>query len=243
MSYIILLSLVAGLATTFGAFCVMILGKPGERFFSFLLGSAGGIMLAIVILDLLPSALAQGNILTVILGCFLGLLAMFSLDFLLSQIYSFSSNKENRAQELKKMGYLIAVGIAMHDLPEGMAIAVGYSATAQLGLLIALAIGLHNIPEGMAIAAPLHMAGMKRKKILFINILISIFTPLGGIIGYFLVHISQHFISILLALAAGCMTYIVSHELIPEAMKKHPNFSRLGISLGFSFVLLITLYH
>lgn len=141
------------------------------------------------------------------------------------------------------MGCLVAIGIALHDLPEGMAIAVGYSATEKLGLLIALAIGLHNIPEGMAIAAPLRMGGMRKKSILFLNLFISIFTPLGGFLGYLLVNISRHFIALLLALAAGAMTYIVAVELIPQSFKRHPNYSRLGISLSFTFILLLTLYH
>ncbi len=62
------------------------------------------------------------------------------------------------------MGYLIAIGIALHDLPEGIAIAVGYAAQENLGLIIALAIGLHNIPEGMATAAPLLMGGLTPQK-------------------------------------------------------------------------------
>lgn len=243
MSYIISLSLIAGLATTFGAFTVILLGKPGERLFSFLLGTAGGIMLAVVLLDLLPSALQQGQITMVILGAFLGLLIMLLLDLILSQLIPMSQAESSRAKHLKKMGYLIAIGIALHDLPEGMAIAVGYSATAKLGYLIALAIGLHNIPEGMAIAAPLKMGGVRSKKVLLLNIFISIFTPIGSLLGYILVATSQHFISLLLALAAGAMTYIVSNELIPESFKHHPNYSRLGIALGFIFIVFLTFYH
>lgn len=241
--YIIFVSFIAGLATTLGALTVLIFGKPGERLFSFFLGSAGGIMMAVVILDLLPSAICEGNILMVVLGCFLGLLAMLILDLILSQIYSFSEKEYNRSRQLLKMGYLIAIGISLHDLPEGMAIAVGYSSTEKLGLLIALAIGLHNIPEGMAIAAPLKMGGMRSRKIIFLTILISIFTPLGSFLGYLLVNVSRHFIALLLALAAGAMTYIVSSELIPESTKHHPNYARLGIGLGFIFIFLLTIYH
>jgi len=243
MYYIISLSLIAGLATTFGAFSVILLGKPGEKLFSFLLGSAGGIMLAVVFLDLLPSALQQGHIIMVILGSFLGLIIMLLLDLILSQLSCFSGAESTRAKELKKMGYLIAIGISLHDLPEGMAIAVGYSSTAKLGLLIALAIGLHNIPEGMAIAAPLRMGGIRSKKILLLSIFISFFTPLGSLLGYWLVNLSHNFISLLLALAAGAMTYIVSNELLPESFKHHPNYSRLGIVLGFIFIVFLTFYN
>lgn len=243
MYYIIFLSLIAGLATTLGTLSVLLLGKPGERIFSFFLGTAGGIMMAVVILDLLPSAVSQGSIFMVVLGSFLGLLVMLILDLILSEIYSSSEQENNRAKQLLKMGYLIAIGIALHDLPEGMAIAVGYSATEKLGFLIALAIGLHNIPEGMAIAAPLKMGGMRSSKIILLTIFISFFTPLGSFIGYLLVSLSRHFIALLLSLAAGAMTYIVINELIPESIKHHPNFARLGISLGFIFIFFLTLHH
>lgn len=233
------LGLISGLATTLGALMLILFGKPKERLFSFLLGFAGGIMVGVIVLDLLPSALRENNLFSVLQGCFLGLCLMLLLDLLLSQIYS--STQQNRAQELKRMGHFIAIGIALHDLPEGMAIAVGCSSANKLGILIALAIGLHNIPEGMAIAAPLWMSGTRKRTIIIITLLISLITPVGSLIGYSLVRLSENFIAILLALAAGAMSYIVCHELIPESQKKHAFLGKYGIICGFLFLLLLNL--
>ena len=113
------------------------------------------------------------------------------------------------------MGYLIAIGIALHDLPEGFAIAAGYAVPGQLGLAIALAIGLHNLPEGMAVAVPLNMAGVSKWSIMGITVLVSLFTPLGTLIGLFLISFSQDFIALLLAMAGGAMFYLVVDELLP----------------------------
>jgi len=240
LAQIMLLSLLAGLATCLGGLVVVIFGKPNEKALAVFLGMAAGIMLAVVIFDLIPSSLTYGNITTASLGFALGILLMYFLDLVLTNFYPLMHDSPSRPTYLLKMGYLIAIGIALHDLPEGIAIAVGYSATTKLGLVLALAIGMHNIPEGMATAAPLRMGGMNPAKIILINGLVSLFTPLGTWLGMLIVNFSNHFISALLALAAGAMTYLVKDELLPESHRRHPNFSKLGIGFGLSIILFLT---
>lgn len=235
-------SILAGLATCLGALIVLALGKPTEKKLALFLGLAAGIMLGVVILDLLPSAWTYGNIFTTIGGFVLGLALLSFFDHLLT-LFTPVSPVERDKRYLLNMGYVIALGIAMHDLPEGIAIAVGYAATDHLGWLIALAIGLHNIPEGMATAAPLRMGGMSFRRILFINSLVSVFTPLGTLLGLALVAISRGLISLLLAMAGGAMTYIVRFELIPESRRRHPNYARLGSLIGIAVILILTLWH
>jgi ZIP family zinc transporter len=139
------------------------------------------------------------------------------------------------ASHYLKMGRLIAIGIALHDLPEGMSIAAGWSAQAPLGLVTALAIGLHNIPEGVAAATPLLMGGKKHSQILLYCLWISLFTPLGAALGLSLSQTGNAAMSVLLSLAGGSMAYLSLEELIPESLRTH----RFGGSLGFvsGFVL------
>lgn len=237
-------SIVAGLATVLGAIFVTILGSPGEKTLAGFLGFAGGVMSAVIIFDLIPSALDYGNVFTSSLGFLLGLIIMLLLDVLISIIPGIQKNPTGTRQvHLLKMGYLIAVGIALHDLPEGIAIAVGYTAKESLGLLIALSIGLHNIPEGMATAAPLKMGGMSTSSILGTCMLISVFTPLGALMGIYLVTLSPHFICLLLALAGGAMAFIVKNELIPESYRHHPNYARLGFICGLLIILALGFLH
>lgn len=245
MTYQILYqSLIAGLATVLGALIVIAFGKPGERVLAFFLGFAAGVMTAVIVCDLLPSALAYGDVWTASFGFLLGLIFMLLLDVLLSLLPGIKqANVKNREGRLLKMGYLIAAGIALHDLPEGVAIAVGYAAKENLGLLIALAIGLHNIPEGMATAAPLTMGGMRRSSILTTCLVISLFTPVGAAIGLLLMYVSPSLICILLALAGGAMAFIVKNELLPEAYRRHPNYARLGIGVGIVLILLLGIIH
>jgi len=237
-------STLAGLATVVGALIVIAFGRPGERLLAVLLGFAGGVMTSVVVLDLIPSALDYGSVLATIAGFILGLIFMLTLDIIISFLPgNSSSDYVSDSSRLLKMGYLIAAGIALHDLPEGIAIAVGYSAKESLGLLIALSIGLHNIPEGMATAAPLVMGNMTRRGIILICLIISIFTPIGACLGLLLTAISGHFICILLALAGGAMAFIVKNELIPESYRRHPNYARLGFLGGIMLILLLGLMH
>lgn len=234
-------SIIAGLATCLGSLLVILIGNPKEKTLSVLFGLAGGIMLGVVLLDLLPSALEQGSYRQTFAGLSIGVIIMLALDLFLSKVYS--PKGTHQQNYFLKMGYLVAMGIALHDLPEGVAIAAGYSAHEHLGFFIALAIGLHNIPEGMATATPLIMGGVKPSKILLLNMIVSLFTPAGALAGLVLVKLSPGHIALLLAVAAGAMAFIVYNELIPVSRRRHPNYSTAGGIAGFIFIMILTLLH
>ncbi|MGI5838230.1 MAG: ZIP family metal transporter [bacterium] len=240
-SEVLLYSLAAGLATTLGSLIVLFERQPQPRRLASLLGAAAGIMLAVVVYDLLPAAFVYGSGTMAATGMILGLLLLHGLDLGLSRC--FAAGDRNGATKYLKIGYLIAFGIALHDLPEGIAIAAGYTAEVKTGLIIILAIGLHNIPEGMATAAPLVLAGMPARRIILLNILVSLFTPLGTILGFGLLRASTGLITVLLALAAGAMTYICTGELIPEMRRLHPGLGWGGLSIGFLLMRAFCRWH
>lgn len=130
-------------------------------------------------------------------------------------------------------GLFLAIGIALHNLPEGLAIGAGYSNSAALGATIALSLALHNIPEGMVTAAPLLTAGMNKWVVIGIATAAGLVTPVGTLIGAALTSISPEFISISMALAAGAMIYIVSDELIPQSHEYHCHAANFGLLAGF----------
>ncbi len=175
------LSAIAGLATTLGCLIVLFLGEPSEKLFAFLLAGAGGVMLAVITLDLIPAALSYRLPLQFISGFSGGMVFMLLAEKFLKHRYK--KDRSSRRSRLKIAGVLIASGIALHDIPEGMAIAAGQEATGHLGMIIAIGITLHNLPEGMATATPLLMAGIRKIKILSLNFAIAFFTPLGAILG------------------------------------------------------------
>ncbi len=112
---------------------------------------------------------------------------------------------------------LFVLAIAIHNLPEGLAAGVGFGAgdTAQ-ALVIAGGIALQNIPEGMVIIAPMLAAGLTPGKTFFIAALTGLVEVLGTVVGYYAVHLATFILPFALAFAGGTMLYIISDEMIPE---------------------------
>ncbi|QOR34274.1 ZIP family metal transporter [Clostridium sp. 'deep sea'] len=228
---ILIFSTLSGLSTVIGGLlAICFKSKQSKNYIALMLGLASGVMASVVLLDLLPEAIAYTNTIGVIAGFAIGILIMVTLEYLVPHLHK--SPKVCDSNEYLKMGLFVALGIALHNLPEGLAIGAGYQAAPELGAVIALAIALHNIPEGLGLSVPLCVGGMKPLKVLFICLLAGIFTPIGTIIGMLLFTISESFIGISLATAAGAMTYIVVDELIPQAWQQTKLYTALGLVIG-----------
>jgi len=240
MLEVLVLSVMAGLATVIGALAILAFGKPEEKTLAIFFGLAAGIMFSVAVIDLLPSSFQYGSLISMLAGLIFGICLLKVLSLLLNLEKLSRSGRDSIY--LRRMGYLIAIGISLHDLPEGIAIAAGFTATVRLGWKIAIAIGLHNIPEGMITAAPLVMSGLAPLRVLATTGIVSIFTPLGTLLGLVIVSISKSYVSFLLAMAAGAMIYIVLFEIIPEGKKRHPNYARLGMVLGVLLIIFLLLF-
>jgi ZIP family zinc transporter len=223
-------STLAGICTLLGAVMVLALGVPRPPSLAAVLGLAAGIMVGVTLGDLLPAAMNFGRLELVLTGLLCGILALALLDKGLKVLIDPSR------PGFFKTGVLVALGIALHDLPEGMAIAAGFASTAGLGLVMALAIGLHNIPEGMATAAPLRAAGVAPLKILFLATVLSLITPLGTLAGFGLIETTDLSLCILSALAAGAMLYISLVELIPRSLTLCTRPAAAGMAAGMVLV-------
>ena len=135
----------------------------------------------------------------------------------------------------------MGVGIALHNLPEGLAIGSGFTAYEAYGLGLSIVIALHDIPEGIAMAIPLNIAGVGKFKVFLYTLLAAVPTGIGALIGYLLGEISQIFISICLGFAGGAMLYITCGELMPESRDLYRGrISTLGIILGIIAGIFIT---
>ncbi|MCC5908995.1 MAG: ZIP family metal transporter [Clostridiaceae bacterium] len=245
----LLYSFLAGISTSIGVVILILFGKPTEKVLATLLGFAGGIMLAISVFELMPEAVDIGSMTSALIGFVLGAGMMYLLDKVLPHSHMSDSDKlvvENE-ENLKSVenpmlrtGYLILFGIALHNLPEGLAIGAGLESSPELGLFIAIAIALHNVPEGLAMAGPLKAGGLSSMKIFLFTLVAGLMTPLGTAIGLLFFRISPVFVGGSLAFAAGAMIYIVNDELIPQANQMNSHFSNggliLGLLLGFVFL-------
>ena len=240
-------SYLAGLATVLGSLVVLFWKCQGRRTLAALLGGAAGVMLAVMLLDLIPAALKQSMPLEGVLGFGVGAAALYGLNKIMTRGYFYNyrqgSNMHRRETTYKRMGYLMATGIAMHHLPEGIAIAGAYAAGGALGPLLAFSIAVHNIPEGIATATPLHMGGVQNCRVLLTGIIVSIFTPLGTLLGLFLLHLSPGRISFMLAVAGGAMIYLLMSEIIPVAQEQSFFWGWAGLMGGFFLLWITQLFH
>jgi len=237
MQAVIVQSVIAGLATVIGAAIALVVGKPSPRMTALLLGFASGVMLFVVAIDLLPHALDAGRTRTAI-GLILGILGCKLCDLVLAKTLRNSPSLYGKRRHFFRLGLMVALGIALHDLPEGLAIGAGFASSGAIGTSLAIAIGLHNIPEGLSVAVPLSLGGASKGKIIGLCLLISLVTPLGAIIGTMVSSISPVFIGLMLAYAAGAMTYVVADELIPTSYELSRSMSILGLAIGAVVVVL-----
>lgn len=112
---------------------------------------------------------------------------------------------------------LFVLAIAIHNLPEGIAAGVGFgSGDTTQALIIAGGIALQNIPEGMVIIAPMLAAGISPRKTFILAMITGFVEVIGTLIGYFAVSISTAILPFALAFAGGTMLYVISDEIIPE---------------------------
>lgn len=198
--------------TTLGGIIGVVIKKHSNKFLSFILAFASGLMMSVICFDLLPEALGISNIVNVIIGTIIGIVSMIFCDILVEKKFNVNSKTKGMENNLLKTGIIVSIGLAIHNFPEGLAIGSGFEASLKLGLSLAIAICLHDIPEGISMAVPMKNGGMKISKVIFYVILSGITTGVGAFFGAIIGSISQVVISICLSFAAGAMLYIVSRR-------------------------------
>lgn len=231
--------------TTLGGIIGVTFKKQSNKFLSFILSLASGLMTAIVCFELIPEALEISNVQTVLFGIIVGIILMIICDVIVekkfnniekssAKKYKSPSKFDNSKSSLLKTGIIVSIGLAIHNFPEGLAIGSGFEASISLGFSLAIAIALHDIPEGISMAVPMKNGGIGAGKVIFYVILSGVTTGIGAFFGAIVGGISQNVIAMCLAFAAGAMLYIVSGELLPESNSLYRGkLPALGNIVGF----------
>ena len=237
-----LLSLLAGLATGVGGLIVLFLRRISDRIVSLSMGFASGVMLMVAFNNLFLEAEKLLVHIELITFFSIGAVIMMALDLAIPHIEPTRRKENGRTERMRQSGVLIAVGITLHNLPEGFVVAAGYIFNPSLGLVVAIAIMLHNIPEGIATAIPFSEAGTKPTRVAIVTFLSGLAEPVGALVAAMVLSTfaPQIVIGYSLVFAAGVMTYITADELIPIAHEygfKHT--VSVGLLLGIIFALLV----
>ena len=239
MWYPVFLALLAGLGTALGALLVFIF-KPTKTFMSISIGFAGGVMITLAFAGLLAEAMHL-SFLSAIVGFALGAFFLLLIDTLLPHIEFSMLDKGVLDKKMFRTAMLIAMGITIHNMPEGFAVVAGYEYLPSFGIFVAIALALHNIPEGIAVALPIVSAGGSRRKAFIISSLSGLAEVVGAIIGVLLLSLISGLIPLALAFAAGVMAYITADEIIPMAQKYgHPHRMGFGFILGCIVAIMVS---
>jgi ZIP family zinc transporter len=243
----VIYSLFAGAASGLGGLVVYVFGEVKDELMGFLMGFAGGVMLIVSFLELFTEALELLTHIQATLAFTIGALLMMGIDLTLPHMEAGRWEKGVARPEFLKRGLIIAIGISLHNFPEGLVVSASYSRLPSLGLMMAIMICLHNIPEGIATATPMILAGVSKRRATLSALLSGMTEPLGAIVGSTIIvglGASDYIIGTGLALAAGIMTYITIDELIPMAheygSKSPKHIVSTGILTGMLFGHLVS---
>lgn len=232
------LTTLVGLSMGLGSLLSFIVDETNKRFLALSLSFSAGIMIYVSFMAILPEGIELikdspgiGNGELIALSAFFG--GMLITAIIEKIVHKFGGHihghhhgehkdlHEHDDEHLSQLGLMSAVAIAIHNLPEGLAIFTAGLKDITVAIPIAAAVVLHNIPLSIAISVPIyHSTGSKRRAFTY-SLLVGLCQPLGAIIGYLL--LSQFFndmvFGILFAVVAGIMIFVSLDELLPSAQR------------------------
>ena len=242
------------LGTTVGsAFVFFLKGKMNRTLQRILTGFAAGVMVAASIWSLIIPAMDQSAhmgklaFLPALVGVWLGFVFLLILDHLIPHLHLNSDCPEGRDCGLGKSTMMV-LAVALHNLPEGMAVGVvvaGWlggqeSISFASALALSLGIALQNLPEGAIISMPLKSNGMSRGRAFGYGVASGIIEPIGAIVTILLASWVVPILPYMLAFAAGAMLYVVVEELIPEMSEgEHSNIGTIFFAVGFTLMMVL----
>ena len=254
--------------TALGASLVFLFKTSSRKALDISLGFTGGVMIAASFWSLLAPSIAYVEIqnevgisdspvwLVPAIGFFLGAAFLFGLDKIIPHLHIFAKREEAEGVETNwRKTILLVLAIALHNIPEGLAVGVAFGALANpeilgmeghsvftIGSAIALAIGIgiQNFPEGFAVSMPLRRQGVSRWKSWKWGQLSAIVEPIFAVIGAAIVMTVLPILPYALAFAAGAMIFIVVEEVIPESQRGgNTDLATMGLIAGFIVMMVL----
>ena len=231
------LTLIAGLSTGIGSLIALVSKRTNTKFLCASLGFSAGVMIYISFMELIPEAKEvlvhsfgdKTGILYLLLSFFGGMGVITLIDFLVPEtnnpheLHDVEEMKklDSQKQTLQRVGIVVALSLAIHNFPEGIATFTSALNGLSVAVPITIAIAIHNIPEGIAVSVPIFHATGNRQKAFWLSFLSGLAEPVGAAIAYlFLMPFWSPAVNgIVLAAVAGIMVYISLDELLPTAEK------------------------
>ena len=246
--------LIPFIGTALGSCCVFFMKSGLNRTVQRVLtGFAAGVMTAASVWSLLIPAIEQSehmgklSFIPAVVGFLAGIFFLLLLDRLVPHLHMNSDEAEGVKTHLSKNTMLL-LAVALHNIPEGMAVGAVYAGfiyggadiTAAGALALSVGIAIQNFPEGAIISMPLRSEGMSKTKAFVWGVISGIAEPLGAVLTIlgagFVIPAMPYFLSF----AAGAMIYVVVEELIPEMSEgDHSNIGTIAFAIGFAVMMIL----
>ncbi|OPG71054.1 ZIP family metal transporter [Pseudomonas ogarae] len=236
------------LGTALGAVPVLVIRRMPQAVSDSLLGFGAGVMLAATAFSLIVPGIVAAEQLGLTpwaasgLICFGIMSGAFGL-YLVDRKVSASPERlvaEPGRPIIAPRIWLFVFAIIAHNIPEGMAVGVSAGGGMPDADSLAMGIALQDVPEGLVIALVLAAAGMSRVKAFLIGAASGLVEPVFALLCAWLVSLAEMLLPLGLALAAGAMLLVVTHEVIPESRRNgHEKLASLGLLLGFCLMMVL----
>jgi ZIP family zinc transporter len=236
------------LGTALGAVPVLVIRRMPQAVSDSLLGFGAGVMLAATAFSLIVPAIAAAELLgltpwaasgLVCLGILSGAFGLYLVDRKVSASPERLIAAPGRPIIAPRI-WLFVFAIIAHNIPEGMAVGVSAGGGMPDADSLAMGIALQDVPEGLVIALVLAAAGMSRARAFLIGAASGLVEPVFALLCAWLVSLAEVLLPLGLALAAGAMLLVVTHEVIPESRRNgHEKLASLGLLVGFCLMMVM----
>lgn len=239
-----ILTAIAGLSTVIGSLIFFFIKRFKNSHLVLCLGLSSGAMIYISFAELLRLSIAGIGFMAANITFFIGMMVMMMIDFMIPHKYlQEREGLDPKHKKLYSTGVLIALGIAIHNLPEGLAVFLSGVTNIKLGIAFAIAIAIHNIPEGIAVSIPIYYSTKSKSRAFLFSFLSGVAEPIGAIIGLLLFrqYLTERTIAYFFAIVAGIMVFICFDELLPQVFKKDYHHWAISGILSGMLIMAISL--
>lgn len=210
--YILLFTLIGSVISLIGGVLLLIKQKLALKISNYLSSFAAGTLLGVAFLDLIPESLELSDQFNIPFWILAGVLTLFVIERFIHHHHSQHSGSE----EKRTVVPLIIIGDTLHNFADGVAIAATFLISIPLGIVTTFAVAAHEIPQEIADFGLMLSRGVKRSKVIWLNVVSSLSAFLGAILTYIYHQSIEGLIPIVLAVTAGFFIYIAASNLIPE---------------------------
>ncbi len=243
LTTVVFFSLIGGVFSLVGGLLLISNKNSAKKLAKYATPFAAGALLAAAFIDVLPEANHQGDIEKALAWAMIGIVFFFLLERFL---HWFHHHHEHDNKGIDPNVSLVVIGDTLHNFIDGIAIAAGFLVNIETGVIVTIAVAAHEIPQEIGDFGLLLKKGMKKRRVILVNVVSALATTVGAVIFFQLGQDRDLSLDILLGVVAGFFIYIAVSDIIPSIHKSEEKViagpQTVMLLVGVVFVSLLTSY-